>query len=54
MVRARALIKYFGTLANVFIASADELQKVDGIGSYLARELVGLFRGKAQAFLGSR
>ena len=54
LVRARALIKHFGTLAHVFMASPEELQKVDGIGSYLARELVGLFRGKAQAFLGAR
>ena len=53
LARARALIKHFGTLARVFMASADELQKVEGIGSYLARELVGLFRGEARAFLGS-
>ena len=53
LARARALIKHFGTLAHVFMASADELQKVEGIGSYLARELVGLFRGQAKAYLGS-
>jgi ERCC4-type nuclease len=43
LARAQALISHFGSLQKVFSASEKEFRLIEGIGDYLARELVRLF-----------
>ncbi len=45
LARARGLIRHFGSLQNVFTADEEQLSLVPGVGAFLARQLVVLFRG---------
>lgn len=42
-VASRALADYFGTLANIHAASADELASVEGVGDIIAQSLIDWF-----------